>query len=298
MGRGAAAVSLLVVLIAASCTGGSTPLDRSSQALGASSPTVSAKAAAPIFWVDAPIPGDPSPIRAHVPNTGAVLVPGGVQLLPPPIVPGPRRVAIQAGHWKTDEAPDEFPNLRFQFGSSIAGIDEVNVNLDIADRVAVILRAKGLLVDVLPATIPPSYVADAFVALHADDDGGFGTATGFKIAHGFYRGPSEDGLVDALTKEYAAATALPLNDQVTDDMTDYYAFAWFRYEHALAPHTPAAILEMGYLSNGDDRALLVDEPNVVAQGVANGVLRFLAANSREALFADAFVVPTVAAPVP
>ena len=206
MGRGAAAVSLLVVLIAASCTGGSTPLDRSSQALGASSPTVSAKAAAPIFWVDAPIPGDPSPIRARVPNTGAVLVPGGVQLLPPPIVPGPRRVAIQAGHWKTDEAPDEFPNLRFQFGTSVAGIDEVNVNLDIADRVAVILRAKGLLVDVLPATIPPSYVADAFVALHADDDGGFGTATGFKIAHGFYRGPSEDGLVDALTTEYAAAT--------------------------------------------------------------------------------------------
>ena len=296
MRRGAAA-PLLVLLVAASCAGGSSPLDQFSKALGSSSPTVATKPA-PIFWVDAPIPGDPSPIRARVPTSGAVIVPGGVQLLPPPIVPGPRRVAIQAGHWKTDEAPDEFPNLRFQFGSSVAGIDEVNVNLDIADRVAVILRAKGLIVDVLPATIPPSYVADAFVALHADDDGGFGTATGFKIAHGFYRGPFEDGLVDALTKEYAAATGLPLNDQITDDMTDYYGFAWFRYEHALAPHTPAAILEMGYLSNSDDRALLINEPDVVAQGVANGVLRFLAANSREALFADAFVVPTVAAPVP
>jgi N-acetylmuramoyl-L-alanine amidase len=297
MRPGVAAVSLLVALVATSCAGGSTPLDQLSKALGSSPPAVAAKPA-PIFWVDAPIPGDPSPIRARVPSTGAILVPGGVQLLPPPIVPGPRRVAIQAGHWKTDEAPDEFPNLRFQFGSSVAGIDEVNVNLDIADRIAVILRAKGLLVDVLPATIPPGYVADAFVALHADDDGGFGTATGFKIAHGFYRGPYDDALVGALTSEYAAATDLPLNDQVTDDMTDYYAFAWFRYEHALAPHTPAAILEMGYLSNRDDRALLVDEPSVAAQGVANGVLRFLAANPREALFADPIMVPTVAAPVP
>ena len=297
MGRGAAAVSLLVALIATSCAGGSTPLDQLSKALGSSPPTVTAKPA-PIFWVDAPIAGDPSPIRARVPNTGALVVHGGVQLLPPPIVPGPRRVAIQAGHWKTDEAPDEFPNLRFQFGTTVAGIDEVNVNLDIADRIAVILRAKGIVVDVLPATIPPGYVADAFVALHADDDGGFGTATGFKIAHGFYRGPYDNALVDALTTEYAATTGLPLNDQITEDMTDYYAFAWFRYEHALAPHTPAAIVEMGYLSNRDDRALLVDDPGVVAQGVANGLLRFLAANSREALFANAISVPTVAAPVP
>jgi len=297
MGRGAA--SLLVMVLAASCAG-STVLDRGSpaRALASSSAAPAAKPAGPLFWVEAPIAGDPSPIRAHVPETGAFVVPGGVQLLPPPVVPGPRRVAIQVGHWKVDEAPDEFPNLRFQLGTSVAGMNEVDVNLDIAERVALILRAKGILVDVMPATVPPSYLADAFVALHADDDGGYGTATGFKIAHGFYRTPFDDALVDALTKEYAAATEMPLNDQITDDMTDYYAFAWFRYEHALAPHTPAAIVEMGYLSNADDRAMLVDAPGVVAQGVANGVLRFLGANPRASLFADPIVVPTVAAPVP
>jgi N-acetylmuramoyl-L-alanine amidase len=294
MRRGAAAASLLVVLLATSCAPGGS----AAQTLASSSPALTAKPAAALFWVEAPIAGDPSPIRAHVPNTGAVVVPGGVQLLPPLIVPGPRRVAIQAGHWKSEEAPDEFPSLRFQLGSSVAGVNEVDVNLDIAGRVAVILRAQGIIVDVLPATIPPSYVADAFVALHADDDGGYGSATGFKIAHGFYRGPYDQALVDALTKEYAASTALPLNDQITDDMTDYYAFAWFRYEHALAPHTPAAILEMGYLSNGEDRTLLTQAPDVVAQGIANGVLRFLHANPREALFANSIVAPTVAAPMP
>jgi N-acetylmuramoyl-L-alanine amidase len=299
MRRGAAApLSLLVLLLAASCAG-LTPADRgsTSRAVASPLPALSAKLAGPLFWIEAPIAGDPSPIRAHVPDTGAVVVPGGIQLLPPAIVPGPRRVAIQAGHWKVEEAPDEFPNLRFQFGGSVAGVDEVAVTLDIADRVAVILRAKGILVDVLPATIPPSYVADAFVSLHADDDG-FGSATGFKVAHGFYRGQYDDALVDSLTSEYGAATGLPININITDDMTDYYAFAWFRYEHALAPHTPAAIIEMAYLSNTDDRAMLTDEPGVIAQGVANGVLRFLEANPRAALFADAIVVPTVAAPAP
>ena len=297
MGRGASAVPFLVAFLAASCAPGATSLfDRSSRG-PASSGTPIAMPATPLFWVEAPIAGDPSPIRAHVPNTGAVTVPGRAQLLPPPIVPGPRRVAIQAGHWKTGEAPDEFPKLRFEFGSSIAGVDEVEVTLDIADRVAGILRAKGIIVDVLPATIPPSYLADAFVSLHADDDA-FGSTTGFKIAHGFYRGPYEDALVDALMTEYARATRLPFSETITDSMTDYYAFAWFRFEHALAPHTPAAVIEMGYLSNADDRALLTDQADVVAKGVANGVLRFLQANPREALFANAIVVPTVAAPVP
>jgi N-acetylmuramoyl-L-alanine amidase len=245
--------------------------------------------------VDAPIAGDPSPVLAHAPATGVIVGSDSVRLLPPPITPGPRRVAIQAGHWKVEEAPDEFPHLRTEPGATIAGIEEVTVTLDVAERVANILRAKGVIVDVLPATIPPSYVADAFVALHADDDGA-GTATGFKLAHGFYRGPHEGALLDALTKEFAQATALPQNDEITDSMTDYYAFAWYRYQHALAPHTPAVILEMGFLSNDDDRALLTEHPQVVATGIANGVLRFLQANPRASLFADPIVVPTVRAP--
>jgi N-acetylmuramoyl-L-alanine amidase len=253
--------------------------------------------ATPPFWVEAPIAGDPSPIRAHVPATGVIVVPGAVRLLPPPVTAGPRRVAIQAGHWKVNEAPAEFPNLRFEGGASVDGVDEVAVTLDVANRAANILRAKGVTVDVLPATVPPSYVADAFVSLHADDDGD-GSATGFKLAHGSYRGPYEDGLVEAIAEEYARATELPQNDVVTDSMTDYYAFAWFRYQHALAPHTPAALLEMGFLSHDDDRALLTERPEIVAAGIANGLMRFLQAHSRAALFGNAIVVPTVAAPSP
>lgn len=78
------------------------------------------------------------------------------------------------------------------------------------------------LVELLRATIPPGYLADAFVSLHADGDD-HREARGFKIARGFYRGPHEDALVTALTDTYAAATGMPWDDNVSGDMTDYYA---------------------------------------------------------------------------
>jgi len=248
-----------------------------------------------VFWLEAPVPGDPSPLRAVVPSTGAIVEPGKARLLRPTQLPPTRRVAIQIGHWKVDEAPDEFPNLRFQGGGSFDGVDEVDVNIDIAQRVAALLRGRGITVELLPATIPPGYLADVFVSLHADGDD-YREARGFKIAHGVYRGPHEAALVSALTDTYADATGLPWNDNVSGDMTDYYAFAWYRYVHALSPFTPAAIVEMGYLSHEDDREVLLTRQTVVAQGIANGIIRFLGEKARSVLFAQDIVVETVAPP--
>jgi N-acetylmuramoyl-L-alanine amidase len=294
-------VRLIVLLVAvASCIacGSATPgVARATGAAAAARTSAAPTPRPPDFWVEAPIEGDPTPLLAHVPSTGATvdLKAMTVFLHPPATVPGPRRVGIQVGHLDVQDAPEEFPSLRFQFGGSSAGVDEVDVNRAVAQLVAGLLTSAGVIVDLLPATIPPSYLADAFVAIHADsidsDD-----ASGFKIAHGFYRGPYEDELVRALDTEYARATDMGRNSNISPDMTDYYAFAWYRYEHALAPHTPAAIIEMGYISNEDDRAMLLDHQDIVARGIANGVLRFLAAVPRAKLYADDIAVPTVAAP--
>lgn len=249
----------------------------------------------PTFWVEAPLPEDPSPVFAQIPRTGVRVEGSTATLLRPPIADTPRRVAIQAGHWRTSEAPAEFPNLPFSSGASIAGVNEVDVTLDIAQRVVDLLTERGIVAVLLPATVPPSYLADVFVALHADADV-TGTASGFKIARGVYRSPHDQRLVDLLTEHYGAGTGLPWDPHITGSMTDYYAFAWFRYEHALAPHTAAAILEMGFISHGRDRALLVGQPSLVAGAIAEGVLRFLAAVPRSALFGEDIVVPTVTAP--
>jgi N-acetylmuramoyl-L-alanine amidase len=211
--------------------------------------------------------------------------------VPKNVPTGPRRVAIQAGHWKSDEAPDELRRLIPQTGAEWEGITEVEINLDIAQRVGVILNSKGIAVDILPTTIPIGYVADAFVALHADSDG-VGENSGFKMAHGARRGPYEDALLNDIKNSFGVATGLDYDaTHVSNNMRGYYPFSWSRFQHAVAAHTPAVILEMGYISNDDDRALMLDKPDVLAAAVADGVMKFLNETPRSKIFGQDLVVP-------
>src|SRR3989442_10298501 len=105
------------------------------------------------------------------PPGGVIVQPGTVRIPVPKVPTGPRKVGIQVGHWKVDEAPDELRRLAIQTGTTWRGINEVDVNLDIADRVAKDLRGRGIAVEIFPATVPAGYVADAFIALHPDGAG-------------------------------------------------------------------------------------------------------------------------------
>jgi hypothetical protein len=242
------------------------------------------------------VPGLP-PI-ALAPPGGAVIQPGFVRIPRPSIPTGPRRVGIQVGHWKTDEVPAELgTRIIAQTGTSWAGTREVDVNVDIAQRVRAQLVARGFAVDIIPTTVPPGYLADAFIALHADGDG-TGENSGFKLAHGSRRGPYEDRLLSDLREEYAKATGLADDFTHTSRaMTGYFAFNWGRYQHSAAAHTPAAILEMGYLSNDDDRATLVDEADRVATGITNGIVRFLSETPQAKIFGEDIVVPSAPTPI-
>jgi len=248
-------------------------------------------------------PGDPDdPWSAAAPPGGAIVqmpgptsgpnATGTIRIPIPKNVPiGPRRVAIQAGHWKSDEAPDELRRLIPQTGAEWEGITEVEINLDIAQRVGVILNSKGIAVDILPTTIPAGYVADAFVALHADSDG-VGENSGFKMAHGARRGPYEDALLNDIKDAYGAATGLAYDaTHVSRNMSGYFAFNWSRYQHAVAAHTPAVILEMGYVSNDDDRALMLDKSDLLAAAISDGILKFLSDTPRSKIFGQDLVVP-------
>ncbi|TMG56443.1 MAG: N-acetylmuramoyl-L-alanine amidase [Chloroflexi bacterium] len=248
-------------------------------------------------------PDDPSdPWSAAAPPGGVIVqtpgptagpnAAGSIRIPIPRNVPtGPRRVAIQAGHWKSDEAPDELRRLIPQTGAAWEGVTEVEINLDIAQRVSVILNSKGVAVDVLPVTIPVGYVADAFVALHADSDG-VGENSGFKMAHGARRGPYEDALLNDIKDSYGAATGLDYDPiHITNSMRGYFAFNWSRFQHAVAAHTPAVILEMGYVSSDDDRALMLDRADLVANSIADGIMKFLNDTPRSQIFGHDLVVP-------
>jgi N-acetylmuramoyl-L-alanine amidase len=260
--------------------------------------TVAAGAPLPMLQDVDPEDLDPSrdvpgvPPVALAPPGGAIVQSNGVRI-PKPVMPsGARRIGIQVGHWMTDQVPAELgTRITFQTGTSWAGVDEVDVNMDIAQRIKAQLTARGYIVDIIPTTIPPGYLADVFLALHADGDG-TGENSGFKLAHGSRRGPYEDKLVSFLRDEYAKVTGLSYDaEHVTRNMLGYYAFNWGRYQHAAAAHTPAAILEMGYLSNGHDRDVMVNHADGVATAIVNGIQRFLDDVPRSKIFGEDLVVP-------
>jgi len=236
------------------------------------------------------VPGVP-PV-ALAPPGGAIVQSNGVRIPKPAMPTGARRIGIQVGHWMTDQVPAELGSrITFQTGTSWAGVDEVDVNMDIAQRIKAQLTARGYIVDIIPTTVPLGYLADVFLALHADGDG-TGENSGFKLAHGSRRGPYEDKLVALLRDEYAKVTGLSDDaEHVTRNMLGYYAFNWGRYQHAAAAHTPAAILEMGYLSNGHDRDVMVNHADGVATAIVNGIQRFLDDVPRSKIFGEDLIVP-------
>jgi N-acetylmuramoyl-L-alanine amidase len=181
---------------------------------------------------------------------------------------GPSRpkVGLVAGHWQSDSGavcPD--------------GLQEVEINLAVARKVAALVRAAGYQVEVLPEYSPKlnGYRADVFLSIHSDSC--VGHVSGFKVARMTHSAVPEleDRLVQSIETSYHEATGLaPHPDTITRDMLEYHAL------RRIAPETPGAILECGFM--GGDRYLLTEEQDRVAAGIANGLSAFLRAIEAEA----------------
>lgn len=167
---------------------------------------------------------------------------------------GGLRVGIVAGHRGNDSGavcPD--------------GLTEAEINAQVADLVAQALRLQGLQVDVMDEFDRrlKGCRADAFVSIHSDSC--MVQLSGFKVAHREGGSEASARLATCLWDRYEAATGLPRHpDTITANMTRYHAF------RLIAPSTPAAIIELGFLSG--DRELLTQQQARVADGVVSGVL--------------------------
>jgi N-acetylmuramoyl-L-alanine amidase len=178
------------------------------------------------------------------------------------------RIGIVSGHWGNGGDPGAVcPD----------GTNEHDINLAIATLVRQKLEARGYNLDLLQEfdTRLEGYQAALLLSIHNDtcdviDD----QATGFKLASSTYSRDKNltDRLSACLYDRYARATGLPYRSgNITVNMTDYHAF------RAIDPSTPAAIIETGFLNL--DRSLLVDHPDVVADGIVAGVLCFVRSES-------------------
>ncbi len=169
------------------------------------------------------------------------------------------RVGLIAGHWQHDSGAvcDD-------------GLQEVDINLAVARKVAYILRQHNYRVQVLPEYAPElnGYRADAVLAIHSDSC--VEDLSGFKVARMTHSAipEEEDRLVQALSQAYAEATGLSFHvNTITEDMRQYHAL------RQIAPETPGAIIECGFM--GGDRYLLTQEQDRVAVGIANGLIAFV-----------------------
>lgn len=187
----------------------------------------------------------------------------------------PAKVGLQIGHLNSNELPEELERLRGNTGSSGGGKTEVEVNKKIAQATKEILEKEGIIVEILPATVPPQFWADVFVAIHADGNLDR-SVNGFKVAspRHDYSGNSYN-LAELIQGSYKASTNLNLDPNISRNMSSYYAFSWRRFEHAVHPMTASAILETGFLSNAGDRKVIVNKPHLSAQGLSDGIIKYL-----------------------
>lgn len=287
--RGAAArLSLLLLLFLTACasaqplgrTDAPTP-DRDSAAPAASpvsrgvpiiAPAVAYAAEAPTA-TPPPTPAPPTPVPPTATPDPAASPTSVPTPSPRPAGTAPR-VGLQVGHLRSDELPEELVRLRTSTGARWGGVSEAALNLDIVNRIRPILEAQGVVVDILPATVPPGYDADAFLAIHAD--GSTGAARGWKLATPWRASEASKQLLAAVAAAYGPATGLPEDvGGITFNMKGYYAFNFRRHTHAIARTTPAIIVEMGFMTSASDRAVLFNQPDRVARGIADGIMAYL-----------------------
>lgn len=184
-------------------------------------------------------------------------------------------VGLQVGHWKNEELPAELASLIGNTGAVGGDTTEVELNLRIAQSVAQLLKPYGVQVDILPATVPPDYWADAFIAIHADGSHD-PAASGYKVA-GPWRDVTGNStlLVSLLEAEYEGGTNLPKDPNITRNMRGYYAFSWWKYDHSIHPMTTAAIVETGFITSPSDRKVIVAQHHLSAQALAKGIIAYL-----------------------
>ncbi|MBN2471509.1 MAG: N-acetylmuramoyl-L-alanine amidase [Anaerolineae bacterium] len=192
---------------------------------------------------------------------------------PPTPIPTPiwmRRIGIVSGHW----GPHPTTGRSDPGAVCDDGLTEASINRSVAQLVVQYLSGRGYEVDLLDEWDPrlDGYQASALLSIHADSCYKFDLpgATGFKVAPPASRTTvraDDERLVNCLIQEYGAITNLPLHPSITRDMTEYHSF------NEISEVTPSGIIELGFLY--EDRDILENRPDLMAQGIVSGLLCFL-----------------------
>lgn len=190
-----------------------------------------------------------------------------------------RRIGIVSGHRGPEIPPDP--------GAVCPdGLTEAEINFNVAQLVVRNLRAQGYTVDLMDEFDPrlDGYEAAALISIHANtcQEWPGEIVSGFLVAKAAARpeGGADTQLAECVGLHYGQATGLNRRFNLTVDMTDYHSF------REIHPRTPAAIIELGFMLA--DRALLTEQPALLARGITDGIICFLEPGAPR----DAAITPT------
>lgn len=200
----------------------------------------------------------------------------------PTVYPTPnylRRIGIIAGHsgiFMNGDTPTNDPGAVCTDANGNVTLTEQEINVAVAGRVVNALRERGYTVDLLEEFDPrlERYSASALISLHANDCSAYYNADGslasaFLVAQDQDRpeGGEDSRLRECIAAEYQQLTGMQRSFSVTRDMDGYHNF------REIDIRTPAVILEMGFMLG--DQEFLVNDQDIIAEGVVNGILCFM-----------------------
>jgi len=167
------------------------------------------------------------------------------------------KVAVQIGH----------------LNGKAGALHEVETLLHIFPLVCEKLRALGIQVVEYDGSLqntPPlhQYSADVAVFLHCDY--GASNSSGFSIGYWEEMHEGSMKLATYIRQTYEKETGLPfIGYNITIGEHHYYGNRRFTHE------TKCVLIELGFVSNPIERAMLVSRANDVANGVVNGIIMYL-----------------------
>jgi len=211
------------------------------------------------LWID---PGLlPANLRKSLTLGAAPVQTASVETVMTPTPRAQPLIGIVAGHSGNDSG-----------AVCLDGLTERSINETVAAYVQQTLIEKGYDVEILQEFDDKltGYRASTLISIHADScDYINDQATGFKVSAPLSNPHPDQAarLTACLRNRYNQVTGLTLHNSVTADMTSYHAFSEI-YED-----TPAAIIEVGFLNL--DRAILTQQPELIAKGISDGILCFL-----------------------
>lgn len=167
-------------------------------------------------------------------------------------------------------------------GAEAGGVREQDINYEVGRRLAALLNADPDFEARLSRPAPEtqlgtttttslqtrvaaanSWPADYFISLHcnANTNPNISGTEGYVFA------------LDTRAEEMAEDVIEGISDMT--GLRDRGVFARPTLYVLRATTMPAALIELGYLTNANDRALLVNDPESFARGIYNGLLEFL-----------------------